>query len=98
MFESVLRVTGEKASDWKVTHEPAKERFDAGVKEYQGGDFGGFAKLLYSRCFFPDRPGDFEVEGGDDNEKLGLPKEDLDEFTKIGVQLAESGYFDGKAA
>ena len=98
MFESVLRVTGEKASDWKVTHVPVKDYYAEGIKEFQSGNRAGFAKALYSRYFFPDKPGDMEALVGLDNEKLGLPKEELDEYTKIAVGLAESGYFDNEFA
>ena len=94
IFDSVLRVTGADAKDWTVTHEPVKERYQNGVKELQSGNREGFAKLLYSRYFFPDSAGDYETTRGLDNDKLGLPKEDLDEFTKTTVHLAESGYFD----
>ena len=86
MLESVMRVTGTKESDWKITHEPAKERYDSGMAELQKGNRVGFARLLYSRIFFPDSPWNFQ---GLDNENLGLPKEDLDEFTKIAVQMSK---------
>ena len=98
MFDSILRVSGGSLEDWKVTYVPAKERYLEGLKQFQSGNRIGFAQLLYSRMFFPDLAGNFEVSKGLDNEKLGLPKEDLDEFTKIGVHLAESGYFDNEGA
>ncbi|MCJ1405779.1 hypothetical protein MMC11_009009 [Xylographa trunciseda] len=96
MFESVLRVTGTSANDWKVTHVPAKEAYQEGLKRFQSGDRSGFMQLLYSRAFFPDGAGNFEASRGLDNDKLGLPKEDLDEFTKEAVRLRESGYFDSE--
>jgi len=91
MLESLMRVTGTKESDWKITHEPVKERYESGKAELQQGNRSGFAKMLYSRIFFPDSPGDFQAKGGIDNEKLRLPKEDLDEFTKIAVQMSKDG-------
>jgi hypothetical protein len=96
MFDSVLRVTGGSLDDWRVTYVPVKEYYREGVEQLQSGNRVGFVKLLYSRMFFPDLAGNFEALKGLDNEKLGLPKEDLDEFTKIGVHLAESGYFDNE--
>jgi len=93
MFESILRVTGDSASDWKIEKVPAKQVYEDGVAMMKGGNRAGFAKLLYSRSFYPDKFGLTEETRGLDNEKLGLPKEDLDEFTKIGVDLATSGYF-----
>ncbi|KAI9777630.1 MAG: hypothetical protein M1839_008684 [Geoglossum umbratile] len=94
MFDSVLRVTGASPNDWKVTHVPVKEYYREGVEQFQGGNRAGFAKLVYSRMFFPDLAGNFGATKGLDNDKLGLPEEDLDEFTKAAVRLAESGYFD----
>jgi len=91
MFESVLRVTGTSANDWKVTHVPAKEAYQEGLKQFQSGNRAAFMQLLYSRSFFGDGVGNFEASTGLDNDKLGLPKEDLDEFTKEGIRLRESG-------
>ncbi|KAJ7697601.1 hypothetical protein B0H17DRAFT_1051614 [Mycena rosella] len=88
MLESVLRVTGTKESDWKIEHEAHEARYAAGVAQMKGGDRHGFIKQLYSRVFYPDGCGDYEVRHGLHNEILGLPKEDLDEFTKIAVDRA----------
>ncbi|MCJ1360331.1 MAG: hypothetical protein MMC33_010336 [Icmadophila ericetorum] len=93
MFESVLRVTGTKESEWKISHENVQERYQAGVELLKTGNRIGFGKLLYSRTFYPDEPGLTEKTRGLDNEVLGLPKEELDEFTKEGIRLSESGYF-----
>ena len=98
MFASVLRVTGGRKEDWTVTHVPVKEVYQEGVKMLQSGNRKGFVQLLYSRLFFPDGYGNHGSLVGLDNEKLGLPKEDLDEFTKEAIRLAESGYFDGELA
>ena len=38
MFESVLRVTGDKESDWTINYEDVKERYKAGVEQMKGGD------------------------------------------------------------
>lgn len=88
MFDSVLRVTGTSLNDWKVNYEPAKERYKAGMEEFRNGDRLGFAKLLYSRVFYPDKSGNYEERKGLHNDLLGLPKEDLDEYTKIAVEMA----------
>jgi len=91
MLESVLRVTGTDLKDWKVTKVSVKERYKSGVVEFQKGNMNGFSQLLYSRCFFPESSGNFGATKGLHNDVLGLPKEDLDEFTKIGVQMSEKG-------
>jgi hypothetical protein len=90
MFESVLRVTGTKESDWKIEHEASKERFEQGQEQFKTGDRRGFAKLLYSRYMFPDGSG---ILNGNKthNQALGLPEEDLDEWTKFCVDFAEAG-------
>jgi hypothetical protein len=90
MLDSVLRVTGTSLSDWKVTHTTAKEYYQSGLEELQKGNrMVGFGRLLYARHFFPESNGNFEASRGLHNDILGLPKEDLDEFTKIGVQMSE---------
>ncbi|KAJ9657431.1 hypothetical protein H2198_004306 [Neophaeococcomyces mojaviensis] len=84
MFESVKRVTGTTDADWKINYQPSKERYEEGLKQYQGGDRMGFGKLLYARMFYPG------LEVPDPiNEKLGLPKEDLDECTKGAIERSE---------
>ncbi|KAJ5604576.1 hypothetical protein N7510_009730 [Penicillium lagena] len=82
MFESALRVTGTKESDWTINRESAQERYANGVKEMHEGNRTGFVKMLYTRVFYPDGSGDIENSKGTVNALLGLPKEDLDEATK----------------
>jgi hypothetical protein len=93
MLESVERVTGEK---WEVKYQPVKERYAEGVKEFQSGNILGFGKLLYSRTFYPDGSGEFEKTYGLENDVLGLPKEDLDEYTKIAVEMAKKDIEEGR--
>jgi hypothetical protein len=88
MFESLLRVTGTKPEDWTITKQSAEERLAEGLREMQEGKHSGFAKKLYSRVFLPDGFGDFEHNKGTLNGLLGLPKEDLDEATKVAVERA----------
>jgi hypothetical protein len=89
MLDSVMRVTGTSLKDWKVSYEPVKERYKAGVEEFRSGSRIGFGKLLYARSFYPDKCGNYEERKGLHNDLLGLPKEDMDEYTKIAVQRAE---------
>jgi hypothetical protein len=91
MFESVLRVTGDKESDWTVKYEDVKERYQSGMKLMQEGDRqNGFGRLLYARVFYPG-DGDYESKVGLHNKVLGLPEEDFDEATKRAVDLAAEG-------
>ena len=89
MFESVLRVTGDSETDWKISHEDVHERYQRGAKMLKDGNLMGFGMLLYARDFFPDGSGDFTHKL--DNEKLGLPREDLDGATKVAVEMALRG-------
>lgn len=96
MLESVLRVTGEKRSDWKISHTTAKEYFESGQELFKKGDMTGFGRLLYSRSFFPKSAaksnGNFGDSKGLHNDLLGLPQDDLDEFTKIGIEMSSEDY------
>ncbi len=89
MLDSVMRVTGTKLGEWKITHESSKKRYESGMAELQKGNRLGFARLLYTRVFYPDGSGDFETSKGLQNNILGLPKEDIDEYTKVALQMAE---------
>ena len=93
MLDSVMRVTGTTIGDWKVSHEPSVQRYKVGVEEMQKGNFRGFAQLMYTRVFYQDGSGEFETSRGLLNEVLGLPREDMDEFTKIAVQRAKEPIF-----
>jgi NmrA-like family len=88
MFESVLRVTGGKADDWTIRHQDSAQRYKEGVEAFQRGDLKGFGRAMYVRGFYPDGSGNYESRRTLDNDILGLPKEDLDEYTKIAIDMA----------
>jgi hypothetical protein len=93
MFDSVLRVTGEKESDWTIVNENAQERYKQGqelMKEGGASAGKGYIQCMYTRIFYNDGSGQYNDKL--DNDKLGLPTEDLDEATKEGIKLVESGY------
>ncbi|KAH6670392.1 hypothetical protein B0J14DRAFT_628302 [Halenospora varia] len=97
MLDSILRVTGDKESDWTITKRPVQEVYKEGTEMLKAGKRVGFGQLLYARYFYPDVAGVIESRSNDlDNEKLGLEKEDLDMFTKEAVRLFETGYFDSE--
>ena len=87
MLDSVMRVTDTKVGDWKISHEASVDRHKAGWEEFKNGNFLGFPKLMYTRVFYQDGSGDFEASRGLHNDVLGLPKDDLDEYTKIALQM-----------
>ena len=89
MLNSVLRVTGDKAEDWKIMNENAQERYTKGVEDMKKGDRAGFAKQMYTRVFYKDDSGNFEKTKGTVNEMLGLPKENIDDATERAIQRAK---------
>ncbi|EED21096.1 conserved hypothetical protein [Talaromyces stipitatus ATCC 10500] len=86
MLVSALRVTGTKEEDWTITKEPATQVYTMGLEQLKEGKREAFANVLYSRIFFPDGAGNFEDTKGTLNTMLGLPKEDLDEATKVAIE------------
>ena len=89
MLESALRVTGTKQDDWIITKEPVQERYSSGIKEIQEGKHSGFPKM-FARAFYPDGCGDFEHNKGTLNSLLGLPREDIDEATKVAIERSKN--------
>ena len=93
MFDSVLRVTGDKKEDWTVKDEDVKERYQTAMKKFQEDkDFLGFAVALYARPLYPDDSGNYEKRHGLSNDVLGLPKEDLDKYTKLAFEFQKGTY------
>lgn len=89
MFDSLLRVTGDKESDWQIEYVDVKEWYANGLKQFQAGSREGFGKCLYGRMFYPEAPGDFDKQGKSHNKVLGLEEEDLDQKTKGAVERWE---------
>ncbi|KAJ3128650.1 hypothetical protein HK098_003857 [Nowakowskiella sp. JEL0407] len=90
MLASLLRVTGDSIDDWKIRTVNVEEYYRDGLGKLQQGDRSSFVRVLYSRLFFKGTDGGFVSEI--DNEKLGLPVEDLDEYTRIAVEMNKSGF------
>ncbi|KAL5386467.1 hypothetical protein DPSP01_004192 [Paraphaeosphaeria sporulosa] len=94
MLDAVNRVMGLGDADWKIERIGAKQRFDDARRMMAEGNRMGFAYMLYTRYFFPGEDAAlYEKTAGLDNQKLGLPVEDLDEATRLAVKMAEDGYF-----
>lgn len=93
MLDSLQRVTDTADSDWNISRVPVKERFVEAKEEMRKGSRAASGRALYTRHFYDDA-GLFEKTHGLDNEKLGLPRADLDEATKAAVKLQQSGYWD----
>jgi len=90
MFDSVKRVTGTTDADWTITKENSLKRYQDAVEAMKKGDRPAFARQLYTRSFFPDSNNDYEAKRGLHNNLFGLPEEDLDEWTKEAVRMAEN--------
>ena len=89
MLDSVLRVTDMKESDWTIDEEPSHERYATGLEEIKQGKRIGYAKMMYTRVFYPDGCGNFEQNKGTLNNALGLPEEDLDEATRAAIERSK---------
>lgn len=86
-------MTGTKESEWTITKEPSVERYTTGNKEIGEGKRVGFAKMMYTRVFYTDGCGDTEHSKGTLNALLGLPKEDIDEATKIAIERSKTSHW-----
>lgn len=91
MLESAVRVTGTQLSDWTVSKESSQERYSNGLKEIENGERSGYAKMMYTRVFYPDGCGNFEHNRGTSNYLLRLPEEDLDAATNLAIERSKKG-------
>ena len=89
MLESIYRVTGTSEKDWTFRSEDVKQRYANGMAQMKAGNRLGFGRLLYSRVFYPDGSGDMTVGHELQNDVLGLPEEDLDEYTKLALERSK---------
>ncbi|KAK4155926.1 hypothetical protein C8A00DRAFT_41564 [Chaetomidium leptoderma] len=94
------RVTGEREGageeEWMVAFEGSRERQQRGVEMMKSAadPFSarmGAALATFSRIFYPNGGGDYESTRGLANDLLGLPKEDLDERTRVAKQMMDDG-------
>ncbi|KAF1850155.1 NAD(P)-binding protein [Cucurbitaria berberidis CBS 394.84] len=92
MLDSLNRVLGTTDADWKISYEPVEERHRKGLEELGSGNGLGFVKAMYARGFFASGEGDYQTGHVLDNEKLGLPKEDLDEATRRAVAMSQKSF------
>jgi len=94
MLASILRVTGDAESDWKVEFEPTQKRMQRGLEKIKAHEFAaGHVLRLYSRIFSPN--GDCDFSGKILNAQLGLGEDSLDEATARAIEQAKAGYVYG---
>ncbi len=92
MFESWKRVTGDRDEDWTIEYQPTAERYAQGIERFKAGDRRGWAEARFTRIFFPNGDGNYEDKYGLANAGLGLPKEDLDECTKVAKKMIDEDF------
>lgn len=85
MLASACRVTDTAESEWTISKFDAKERVREGLEQVKAGNMAGFAKVLYTRVFYPG-DGDFARSKGTIDAALSLPGDDLDEATRVAVE------------
>ncbi|KAM0554818.1 hypothetical protein ACHAPJ_006551 [Fusarium lateritium] len=89
MLISAQRVTGTVADDWVIAKESSQERYSSGLSDIKEGKRIGYAKMMYTRVFFPDGCGNFKDKRVL-NSLLRLPEEDINEATKRALERSES--------
>lgn len=73
-----------------MRYEEAEARFRSGREMLNAGDHVGFSRMPYTRVFFPDAMADLQARCRRENERLGLPLEDLDEQVKAAIDMFAS--------
>lgn len=86
-----MRVTGAQRSDWTITDSTADEYHKTGWEQFQKGDRSGMGRWMYGRVFGLDGVGNMEKNRETSNGDLKLPKEDVDQYTKIAADQVMSG-------
>ncbi|KAH7398618.1 hypothetical protein DE146DRAFT_497297 [Phaeosphaeria sp. MPI-PUGE-AT-0046c] len=92
MLDSLHRILGTSDVDWEIKFEATSKRLQDGINEYASGMLTGIGKAMYARLFMRSQAGEPDFPGGLANETLGLPAEDLDEATRVAVQMVQSGW------
>ncbi|KAJ9144512.1 putative Oxidoreductase CipA [Pleurostoma richardsiae] len=92
MFESWKRITGDTDADWMIEYQNSEKRRAEGLERLKAGDRRGLAVASFVRVFYPNGDGNYEGKYGLANDALGLPKEDLDEATKLAKKMIDAGY------
>jgi hypothetical protein len=85
-FASALRVIGKREEEREITKEDSNNRFTRGIEAVTKVDYAGFANMLCC-TFMSSSPTEVVTLL---NEILGLPKEDLDEATRIAIERQEA--------
>jgi uncharacterized protein YbjT (DUF2867 family) len=78
IFDSVVRATGTKESDWEVKTQEPEEAIEQSRKAVAAGNMMAFVGEFYTAHMQEGRGGNYEDKAVKDAATLGLEKEDLD--------------------
>jgi hypothetical protein len=82
VFQEILKATGTVERDWEIEHAVADDILRDGQEQLARGEMGGISKLIAAMHF---KEGDNSARV--QNERLGLPKEDLQTVIKDALAL-----------
>lgn len=91
IFDSAVRATGTKESDWEITKQEPEEAIEASRKAVAAGNMMAFVGEFYTAHMQEGRGGDYEDKASKDAAAIGLEKEDLDEVMKRVVAELAAG-------
>jgi hypothetical protein len=86
MLDSVHKALGDSDAEWSIKSEPVEERVNSALQDMYKGNYVGFIRAMYTNFFNQSGDGNFEARYELANDRLGLPKEDLDDATKWTVE------------
>ena len=93
MWAELQKVTGTTEKDWTVEKEENVPAYwGKSMKALQTGDREAFGRVLYSRFFYPDEPGNMEKAKELQNDTLGLRGDDIGEYLNKAIKMAEDDY------
>ncbi|EAT81740.1 hypothetical protein HBH56_119110 [Parastagonospora nodorum] len=82
IFDSVVRATGTKESEWEVKMQKPEEAIEASRKAVAEGNMMAFVGEFYTAHMQAGRGGNYEEKAVTDAATIGLEKENLDEVVK----------------
>jgi uncharacterized protein YbjT (DUF2867 family) len=91
IFDSAVRATGTKESDWEITKQDPEVAIEASRKAVAAGNMMAFVGEFYTAHMQEGRGGNYEEKAAKDAAAIGLEKEDLDEVMKRVVAELSAG-------
>jgi uncharacterized protein YbjT (DUF2867 family) len=89
IFDSAVRATGTRESDWEITKQDPEEAIEVSRKAVAAGNMMAFVGEFYTAHMQEGRGGDYEGKAAKDAAAIGLEKEDLDKvMQRVIAELA----------